>query len=1293
MATKIKTRNKLTLPATQTTAYTASLPADTATREYIGLDITGNAANITITATSGANILTAGSSTIVDKAKQTLVGGAGNDTLKGNGKSSLVGGAGNDTYVISKTGDTISDTSGTSDIALVSVNGYSLAGGVAVEKLVMSGAAARIAGNELANTIIGTAGANTIYGGGGADTIDAGSGNDLIIVAGTAGLSLLNIVGGAGIDTLQISATTLGELSAVNLDNISGVEYFKVGTKTYNLDRFEGVVENQQTLSTSYANLSTASASYTAALATSNASFTAALATASASYAAALSTATNTNVSNAADNLQNAVNTLALQSVILGGAAASLSIVGGVSGNTYYGVSTSGTLLSVSYASLVPSATLNGNNSSNLATALTGTAAGNWYFMGGPGADTFTGNSSANTFIGGSGADVITSGGGADYIDGGLGADTFNFASGDLTSSVTLSGGSQADTIVFTAAATVADSAFTNVSSVESITGTVGLNISVGSLAQAAGITTVTGGTTSDSFTDALTTGTTPFNFVGGNGADTFSFANTTRFAADYVTGGTGLDQVVITTDGQSLADAAFARIAAGTIESLSLSGGANSVVFGTTANAAGFTSSVTTGAGDDYISVASGFTSTTTFNAGSGNDTFVINSTQAATFIGGLGNDTFSTAQTGSLTFASSLSGGSGSNVLAFTGVGASIVDAGFANASYIQAITSVGTISAVLADAAQAAGVVSVTGSTGADTFSYAGSTAITFTGGSGADSFAVTGASNNASTFSGGDAVDTFTFATSAQLTAASVDGGAGSDTIFISGGASATDSAFSRIAAGTVEALTISGSASSLIVGSNALAAGIRTITGGTAADTIIANYGTTAVTLSGGGGADTLGGSAAAATNSSNVTFAFTDMSNYTGSSLFASSAGTNVLSFANSVVFADGNFTSSSNVATLQLNGTAASAITVGTSAAPAGFTSITAAGATTGSVFTLGGFTSAISFVGSSGDDTFVHGGVGFTAASSINAGAGTDTIRYDGAAVADSIFQKITAGTAEVLSATSSNTITVGSNALNAGIRTVNSGSDSVTFNVDSSFGTTGIFINASAASGTRSGTFNFVNGSALSNSGITGSADIYDVISFTTGVTVTSLSGVVGVETINLNGTSSSNLSFGYGGSTSTLTILGTASANLISAATRNDGRVSLVGGSAYADTFTGGGLADTLQGWDTANSVAIDSLTGGGGADLFVIASGFTGTLDVSGNLGYLSGSYAIIKDYGLGSDKIGIGGTTGGSNVFAAQNTSANGYQFQIVYNGVQTVAWGNFASGQGYTDASQIVFG
>jgi hypothetical protein len=258
------------------------------------------------------------------------------------------------------------------------------------------------------------------------------------------------------------------------------------------------------------------------------------------------------------------------------------------------------------------------------------------------------------------------------------------------------------------------------------------------------------------------------------------------------------------------------------------------------------------------------------------------------------------------------------------------------------------------------------------------------------------------------------------------------------------------------------------------------------------------------------------------------------------------------------------------------------------------------------------------------------------------------------------------------------------VGSNALNAGIRTFSAGTAAVAFTVSSGFGTNGMNLTGS----TNNDTFTFVDGSALGNSTVNGGVGA-DSIVFTNGVTITSIANISNVETIYLNGSSStmmtiSAMTIGNGGlaGTNSLAIYGTAASNTISAASRNDGAVSLFGGSSYSDTFTGGSLNDTLQGWNSAGSSFSDSLTGGAGADLFVIATGFENNADATGVVGYAGGAnVAIIADYGFGNDKIGVGGTASfipDGTVWTAQPGST--YQFELVQGGVVR-AVGNFYSG------------
>ena len=125
-----------------------------------------------------------------------LTGGAGTDQLDGgaSGSDTLDGGAGDDVYLVTRSGLTILDASGT-DTARASI---SLTLPAALENLALTGSAFRGTGNESANWIDGSTaanqlqgmggndflrgfdGADAVYGGAGADTANGNIGNDTV---------------------------------------------------------------------------------------------------------------------------------------------------------------------------------------------------------------------------------------------------------------------------------------------------------------------------------------------------------------------------------------------------------------------------------------------------------------------------------------------------------------------------------------------------------------------------------------------------------------------------------------------------------------------------------------------------------------------------------------------------------------------------------------------------------------------------------------------------------------------------------------------------------------------------------------------------------------------------------------------------------------------------------------------------------------------------------------------------------------------------------------------------------
>lgn len=136
---------------------------------------------------------------IGNEADNTLEGGAGNDTLEGRGGAdSLRGGAGSDTYIVNGAGDRVDESTvpgsgidaGGKDVVRSTVS-FTL--GDFIERLVLTGSAAKGTGNALANTITGNRGTNTLAGLGGADTLDGGAGRD-------------TLSGGAGRDSFVFSS-------------------------------------------------------------------------------------------------------------------------------------------------------------------------------------------------------------------------------------------------------------------------------------------------------------------------------------------------------------------------------------------------------------------------------------------------------------------------------------------------------------------------------------------------------------------------------------------------------------------------------------------------------------------------------------------------------------------------------------------------------------------------------------------------------------------------------------------------------------------------------------------------------------------------------------------------------------------------------------------------------------------------------------------------------------------------------------------------------------------------------
>ena len=262
-------------------------------------------------------------------------------------------------------------------------------------------------------------------------------------------------------------------------------------------------------------------------------------------------------------------------------------------------------------------------------------------------ADTMIGGTVADTLLGGSGNDIITGNGGADSINGGAGADVLVFASAaELALDATVVGGSESDTIrmdTSTNALTLVSSDFAHVNSVETLAlnGTGAQTVTLGTETNAAftaGTITITtqatatslnldgslsnhslsvtgtnnadtivGGTVADTLlggsgNDIITGNGGADSVDGGAGNDTLRFASASELSTDAtVIGGSETDTIVFTAV-TSVVDAHFAKV--NTVEAVQFTSGANSIVLGSNAYAAGITS-VIGGTGNDTITTS----------------------------------------------------------------------------------------------------------------------------------------------------------------------------------------------------------------------------------------------------------------------------------------------------------------------------------------------------------------------------------------------------------------------------------------------------------------------------------------------------------------------------------------------------------------------------------------------------------------------------------------------------------------------------------------------------------------
>ena len=605
-----------------------------------------------------------------------------------------------------------------------------------------------------------------------------------------------------------------------------------------------------------------------------------------------------------------------------------------------------------------------------------------------------TGSTLGSTLVAGLGDPAFT---GGNTLLGGAGSDVIQVSTSAVLNNASIVGGSGTDTVqVITDAQVIGDTDLDNLSGIEALQLANGANsITLGDKAKgiatvAGGLDIITTGSGSDTLTATSVFDNTAITLDGGAGDDRFVFDTATQMAAASLIGGAGTDTLAL---GQATVlgnDDAFQKVTGMEVLQAAASG-ESSFVLDATAQAAGIRT-VIGGSGKGTLD-ASAYSVDVTLDASANSNTVA---GQGATLLGGSGNDAFRLLNNNVLSV-SSIVGGLGSDTLSFSEDGLSITDDKFgANIADVEVVqTRNGTNYVNLGANAATAGLQTLIGGTGADTFDASAFTAsITIDSGDSAD--LITGSATNANRILSGAGNDSITLATVAAINRSTVTGGLGTDTLALSGNDTLTDANLANVSGVEILRAAASG-ASSLTVGANAQAGGIRTVIGGDANDTLHAGAFTTGMTLNGGAGDDSLVVSTGAILGQSSV----------------VGGAGTDTLSLSiDALSITDADFTRVSTVDVFKTaNGN--NRVILGTNALTADI--VTLEGGSGNDTLSVTAYTNAATVMGGEGDDSLLGG----AAIDSLVGGSGNDTfVITNGATV---VFEGASGGTDLVLSSAS--------------------------------------------------------------------------------------------------------------------------------------------------------------------------------------------------------------------------------------------------------------------------------
>ena len=777
---------------------------------------------------------------------------------------------------------------------------------------------------------------------------------------------------------------------------------------------------------------------------------------------------------------------------------------------------------------------------------------------------------------------------------------------------------------------------------------------------------TITGGAGNDGFTLG---GSSDDSVNGGAGIDTITMANGSLATTDKINGGDGVDILVLTgTADFNVADTQFTGVTS--IERLSVSNASTisadmTVAASTLAKAAGIVrfSDATTLDSALNVTLATAYNATAvTIDVAdvADNANFTITAagtTATITVQGDVDGFDATDAVTGGSTTGDTI-------ILSAGGAGTlnTIVDIENITVTATDSAVSFTSTDTLLTAATTQALTVNASASTTNTTMTFANGTthAIIYTGNSAVDSI-TGGAHNDNLTLGGGN---DFAVYNSANFTSAdTISGGDGNDTIEIADAATVIDSDFTRIT--SIETLNVVGgnASANVTLDALALAAGVASVIGGTAADTIAVTSGFTGslrVTLGGtaAGTNDsvTVGGAAALTVVAIETELDGNDVltgGTSTGDTLRLTpdsgsvTLGANFSGFENILIATDAAAvsitTNDANIAsgaTLAIDGsalvTAANSLTVIASAESNGKISVT--GGSGNDAITL--TTNGADFVsGNAGIDTVTVATAGFTSADSLAGGDGADVITMsDSATVVDADFTNVTSFASLTSTATTSaNTLTATVNnlATAAGLASITGGIGADSITIGTSF-TGALRVTPTSGSDTINATGSaavVTVSTALGNIDAgdtwTGGTGLTDALLVTTGTaTAATMAGITLFETITTSGdtgnfvitTPDAFVASGVNLTVNAASLVTTNTLNFDGSAETN-GTISLTGGSG-ADTVYGGAGADTIDGGSGDDFIdgnaGADSITGGLGNDTITagsatdIADGGTGT---------------------------------------------------------------------------------